>query len=210
MAVIVAYGNSNTWGYDPAIGARFAPDVRWTGIMQRALGPAHKVIEEGLNGRTTVHDDPIEPHRNGLTYLTPCLLSHAPLDLVIISLGCNDLKHRFWLTPGDIALGAERLALTAKSLGVGPNGAPPRDHPRRAAAGGGADRLRRHVRGRAREIARARRALPRGRQNATASALSTPARISGARRLDGIHYEADQHAILGRAMAAAVRQRLGL
>ncbi|MGA2043502.1 MAG: GDSL-type esterase/lipase family protein, partial [Roseiarcus sp.] len=125
MSVILAYGDSNTWGYDPAGGGRFGPDVRWTGIMQAELGASFKVIEEGLNGRTTVFDDPIEPDRNGLTYLSPCLLSHAPLDLLVISLGCNDLKRRFWLSPGDIALGAERLVQTARALAVGPGGATP-------------------------------------------------------------------------------------
>ena len=125
MAVIVAYGDSNTWGYDPATRARLAPDVRWTGVMRRKLGGGHTVIEEGLNGRTSVFDDPIEPYRNGLTYLPPCLLSHAPLDLIVISLGCNDLKARFSLAPADIAAGVERLVLTAKSFPVGPGGAPP-------------------------------------------------------------------------------------
>src|SRR5277367_6580593 len=125
MSVIVAYGDSNTWGFDPAAGVRFPADVRWTGVMRRELGAAFTVIEEGLNGRTSVFDDPIEPYRNGLTYLPPCLLSHAPLDLIIIALGCNDLKRRFWMSPADIAQGVERLVLTAKSFPVGPTGAAP-------------------------------------------------------------------------------------
>ena len=196
MAVIVAYGDSNTWGYDPAAAQRFAPDIRWTGVMQGALGPRFKVIEEGLNGRTTVLDDPIEPHRNGLTYLTPCLLSHAPLDLIIISLGCNDLKHRFWLTAGDIALGAERLVLTAKSLG----GAPPPVVELTAFADmfEGAREKSRDLGARYAAVAKLHGV---GFIDAGAHIHCSP--------LDGIHYEADQHAILGRAMAAAVRQRLG-
>ena len=50
------------------------------------------MIEEGLNGRTTVWDDPIEGYKNGKDYLIPCLETHRPLDLVIIMLGTNDLK----------------------------------------------------------------------------------------------------------------------
>lgn len=42
---------------------------------------------------------------NGLTYLTPCLNSHWPLDLVIVMLGTNDLKKRFSLPAVDIAAG---------------------------------------------------------------------------------------------------------
>ena len=41
MAVIVAFGDSNTWGYDPATATRFPPDVRWTGVMRRELGDGH-------------------------------------------------------------------------------------------------------------------------------------------------------------------------
>lgn len=208
MSVIVAYGNSNTWGYDPAAGVRFAPDMRWTGVMRGELGPSFKVIEEGLNGRTTVFDDPIEPHRNGLTYLTPCLLSHAPLDLIIISLGCNDLKHRFWLSPGDIALGAERLILTVRSLAVGPGGAAPdiilAAPPPVVELTAFADMF---------EGAREKSRALGARYAAIAELHGVGFLDAGAHihcsPLDGIHYEADQHAILGRAMAAAVRRRLG-
>jgi lysophospholipase L1-like esterase len=209
MAVIVAYGDSNTWGYDPAAAQRFAPDVRWTGVLQSALGPAHRVIEEGLNGRTTIFDDPIEPHRNGLTFLTPCLLSHAPLDLIIISLGCNDLKHRFWLTPGDIALGAERLVLMTKSLAVGPKGAPPQillAAPPPVVELTAFAEMFEGAREKSHELGARYAAVARlhgvGFIDAGAHIHCSP--------LDGIHYEADQHAILGRAMAAAVKQRLGL
>src|SRR5258708_36347550 len=106
MKVILAFGDSNPFGHDPATGARFAPDVRCTGVAQRHLGAGYRVIEEGLGGRTTVFDDPIEPDRCGLTYLRPCLLSHRPLDLVVIALGCNDMKKRFSAATSDIAGGA--------------------------------------------------------------------------------------------------------
>lgn len=59
MKTVLCYGDSNTWGADPAGPIRFALDVRWPGVMRRALGPDYWVIEEGLNGRTTVWDDQI-------------------------------------------------------------------------------------------------------------------------------------------------------
>lgn len=114
MKTILCYGDSNTWGYDPATRRRFPPDVRWTGVLAAALGPHDRVIEEGLNGRTTRFDDAIEPHRNGLTYLVPCLESHQPLDLVTIMLGTNDLKQRFGLAASDIAQSAAGLAAIAQ------------------------------------------------------------------------------------------------
>jgi lysophospholipase L1-like esterase len=74
------------------------------------LGSEYYVIEEGLNGRTTVLDDPIEgTHKNGLKYLIPCLESHAPIDLVLIMLGTNDFKTRFSVSAFDIALSAGAL-----------------------------------------------------------------------------------------------------
>ncbi len=113
MKTVLCYGDSNTWGSDPATRQRFAPDVRWTGVLQCALGGDYRVIEEGLNGRTTLWDDPIEPHRNGKSYLVPCLLSHQPLDLITIMLGTNDLKRRFNLSASDIAQSAASLGAIA-------------------------------------------------------------------------------------------------
>ena len=94
---ILCFGDSNTWGSIPRWEAldepseRYAPEVRWPGRMVEQLGEGYHVIEEGLGGRTTVYDFPGEPWRNGLPYLQPCLLSHRPLDLVVILLGTNDL-----------------------------------------------------------------------------------------------------------------------
>jgi lysophospholipase L1-like esterase len=114
MKSVLCYGDSNTWGYDPATRQRFAPDIRWTGVLANRLGPDYQVIEEGLNGRTTRWDDPIEPGRNGLTFLRPCLESHEPLDAVIVMLGTNDLKRRFNLTASDIAQSAAELAASIR------------------------------------------------------------------------------------------------
>ena len=100
MWEILCYGDSNTWGYNPSTKERYDRYERWTGILQFTLGDEYHVIEEGLNGRTTVWDEPIEgEYKNGKTYLVSCLESHKPLDLVIIMLGTNDLKKRFSVTP---------------------------------------------------------------------------------------------------------------
>jgi len=117
MKTVLCYGDSNTWGYDPETRTRYPPDVRWTGVLADRLGADYRVVEEGLNGRTTRWDDPIEPHLNGITYLRPCIESHQPLDLIVIMLGTNDLKHRFDLTASDIALSAAVLAAEAHRLG---------------------------------------------------------------------------------------------
>jgi lysophospholipase L1-like esterase len=105
MKTILCYGDSNTWGYNPETKDRFSIDIRWPGKLRNILGPDYFIIEEGLNGRTTVWDDPIEGDKNGKKYLAPCLETHKPIDLVIIMLGTNDLKKGFSLTPFDIAQG---------------------------------------------------------------------------------------------------------
>ena len=75
-------------------------------MVRQHLGAGYLVIEEGLNGCTTVWDDPIEGYKNGKEYLIPCLETHKPIDLVIIMLGTNDLKMRFGVPACDIAAGA--------------------------------------------------------------------------------------------------------
>lgn len=117
MKRIVCFGDSNTWGYDgDNSGSRF--EDRWTKRLGMLLGEGYEVIEEGLGGRTTVFEDPLNPGRNGLLYLTPCLLSHKYFDTLIIMLGTNDAKERFSATAVNIADGMKRLAVTAKSLDV--------------------------------------------------------------------------------------------
>lgn len=204
MADIVAFGDSNTWGYDPATGTRFAAPTRWAGVMAAALGPQHRVIEEGLNGRTTVFVDPIEPDRRGADYLPPCLRSHAPLDLLIISLGCNDMKARFNVSAAEIAYGAERLVMLALAEPVGPKGRPPRvllvAPPPVAKLTGFADMFR-GAESKSRDLAQRYAEVAERRGVGFVDA----GQFIHCSDLDGIHYEADQHAVLGRAMAEAAR-----
>ena len=125
MKCILCYGDSNTWGFNPADGNRFDHDKRWPGVLRSGLGPGYWVIEEGLNGRTTVWDDPIEGDKSGKTYLPPCLDSHRPLDLIIVMLGTNDTKQRFSLSAADIAAGVETLVKLVQRCEAGPDGGVP-------------------------------------------------------------------------------------
>jgi len=109
MISVLCYGDSNTYGYNPANGLRYPEDVRWTGRLRKLLGDEYRVIEEGCNGRTTVFDDPVEGWKNGLGYLKPCLNTYKPVDFVILMLGSNDLKEVFHAAPEEIADGAGTL-----------------------------------------------------------------------------------------------------
>ncbi|MBN2051812.1 MAG: arylesterase, partial [Spirochaetales bacterium] len=110
MKTILCFGDSNTWGYNPRDCGRYDPEIRWPGVVRKKLGQGFLVVEEGLNGRTTVWDDPIVAvNRSGKAVLPVCLETHKPLDLVIIMLGTNDLKLQFSLPAVDIAKGAGLL-----------------------------------------------------------------------------------------------------
>ncbi len=112
---ILCYGDSNTHGYCAETGGRFDEDERWTCLLQTYLGDGFLVLEEGLSGRTTCFDDPIHEGLSGLDYLYPCLMTHEPVDLLIIMLGTNDTKERFGVSPACIALGLKRLIAKAQS-----------------------------------------------------------------------------------------------
>ena len=123
---ILCYGDSNTWGAVPGTInwktmylERYKRDVRWTGKLQDLLGSDYYVIEEGLSGRTTNVDYTAKKGCNGKTYLGPCLFSHAPLDLVIIYLGINDLKVEFNRSAKEIVDGLAELVDLVQSSTFG-------------------------------------------------------------------------------------------
>jgi lysophospholipase L1-like esterase len=139
MQRILCYGDSNTWGYNPLSGRRFDHRTRWPMVLWRLLNrgaplfpegegedPPYWVIEEGLCGRTSCREDPVEGDRNGLRQLLPILESHKPLDWVALMLGSNDLKQRFNPAAFDVAAGVQRLANAARDSQTGPQGGPPK------------------------------------------------------------------------------------
>lgn len=127
---IVCFGDSNTHGYcaDPMDcadhGDRFNEDERWTCLLQNALGEEYLVLEEGLSGRTTVFEDPLHESMSGLSVIYSTLMSHEPVDLLIIMLGTNDTKDRFCASPKCIGIGMERLAMKAESVPCWKGGRP--------------------------------------------------------------------------------------
>jgi lysophospholipase L1-like esterase len=87
--------------------------------------PRYWVIEEGLCGRTTCREDPVEGDKNGLRHLIPILESHSPLDVVALLLGTNDLKTRYSPCAYDIAHGVKRLVTAIKDSLTGPGNTSP-------------------------------------------------------------------------------------
>ncbi|MGN0305920.1 MAG: SGNH/GDSL hydrolase family protein [Lachnospiraceae bacterium] len=115
---IICFGDSNTHGYNSKTKERFSEEERWTCLLQKSLGKDYIVAEEGLEGRTACFEDPLFEGLCGLNYLYPCLMTHKPIDLLIIMLGTNDVKERFAATPANIAKGMERLVQKAKDSAI--------------------------------------------------------------------------------------------
>jgi lysophospholipase L1-like esterase len=214
MKTVLCFGDSNTWGYDPdaSFGAPFPrrhpPAVRWTGVLAAELGAEWRVIEEGQNGRTTVHEDPFAPARQGLAYLPACLESHQPIDAVVLMLGTNDLKAVHSAPAGEIATGAGLLARMILQSTAGPRNAAPKllivappamisqtNLPDLAEKFTGAE-------AKSQRFPQLYRALAAqlGVAFLNSQEHTTPSPV------DGLHLDAASHAALGRAIAAAVRQ----
>jgi lysophospholipase L1-like esterase len=122
---ILCFGDSNTWGSPPGGGERFPRQVRWPGALQGLLGEGYYVIEEGLNGRTATLDHPWVEGRSGRSYLLPCCSSHAPLDLVIVYLGTNDLADFYNFSAAEVAEACASLAKVVRSAECGRKGGTP-------------------------------------------------------------------------------------
>lgn len=109
MKSVLAFGDSLTWGAIPGSDDRHGFEDRWPNVLERELGGGVRVVENGLNGRTTVHEDRFSPHRNGADHLPGLLEAHTPLDLVIIMLGTNDLNFCYGGRAFEAMLGMDRL-----------------------------------------------------------------------------------------------------
>lgn len=119
---IMCFGDSLTWGWKPTPAGvpaeRYAKEQRWTGVLARELGSDFEIIEEGLSGRTTNLQDPLDPRLQGSAYLPSALASHLPLDLVVLMLGTNDTKVYFNRSAFEIAAAMSTL-LTQVAISMG-------------------------------------------------------------------------------------------
>jgi lysophospholipase L1-like esterase len=211
VAAVLCFGDSNTWGSHPETGERLGRDVRWPGVLRRSLGDVD-VVEEGLPGRTAASHDPLRPHWTALPYLLPALESHAPLDVLVLMLGTNDVQERYGLTAGTIADQIAGLADIAAGSACGPAGgspavllvAPP-------PLGRLADALSEAEYGPGIEKSRALAPL----LAAAAETADYPCdfldggSVAALSAADGIHLDAEAHERLGRAIAERVSILLG-
>ncbi len=211
MKNILCYGDSNTWGFDPATGNRIIYNKRWSGVLQNNLGADFNVIEEGLNGRTTVWDDPLHGgFKNGKEYLTPCLASHKPLDLVILFLGTNDLKTRFSLSASEVTSGIQVLVNMVLNSNSGIDEASPQlllVSPPLIGEVPASSRFCEEFEG---ACEKSRKLGPYFKEVAREYNLEflDASDIVKASEIDGIHLDMDQHIKLGHSMAEKVLEIL--
>lgn len=206
---VLCFGDSNTWGADPSGGPRFDRATRWPGVLQAELGSGYYVVEEGLSGRTTVWNDPVEGDRNGLKHLVPLLLSHGPLDLLIIMLGTNDLKNRFSVSALDVSNSVGRLVKVARDCRDAFSGPVPevlvicpppfadlRSTPFKDMFIGGEEKSH--------QLAAAFRSM--GQKQGVP--VFNAGDVMQSSSIDGIHFASTEHKKLGLAVAAEVRKMI--
>ena len=177
-------------------------------MLQNLLGEKFHVIEEGLNGRTTVMDDPTRIAKNGLPYLRPCLDSHAPIDLVVLMLGTNDTKHRFGLSAFDISEGVAMLVNIIQQSAAGLNNRAPAillvspvvldPAPEKSVLFEGAAQKSRELAGHMENVAKANRC-----------AFLDASLHTGVSPIDGIHLDEEGHQALGHAIAQKIQHLVG-
>ncbi|WP_022765245.1 SGNH/GDSL hydrolase family protein [Butyrivibrio sp. XPD2006] len=84
MKRIYAFGDSNTYGFDPRLGGmgRYPKDIRWTGVLD--LMPEYEVNNQGYNGLSIPGSD------SAIASIGRSIKEWSP-DLILIMIGSNDL-----------------------------------------------------------------------------------------------------------------------
>ena len=204
MQHILVYSDSLSWGIIPLSRKRLAFEARWPGVMEAALaeaGRSVRVVEDCLNGRRTVWEDPFKPGRSGLAGLEQRIEIHSPLALVILMLGTNDFQsmhpHTAWHAAQGIAtlVAAIRRAPIEPGMPVPPIlvvAPPPIVSPRGPIAAKFANAAAKSV------------GLASAYQE-TAAELGChffdAGAVTDASTVDGVHLDADQHLRLGNSLA---------
>jgi lysophospholipase L1-like esterase len=211
MQHILVYSDSLSWGIIPTTRKRLPFEQRWPGVMEVSLcssGRKVRVIEDCLNGRRTVWDDPFKPGRNGLVGLAQRIEIHSPLELVVLMLGTNDFQsmheHNAWhssqgilalvsairTAPIEPGMPVPKILVVAPPAIQTPKGviAPKFEGGERKCIG----------------LAAAYRKVC----EAVGCHFLDAGSVITASRVDGVHLDAEQHLVLGNELARIVRPLL--
>ncbi len=207
MKHLLVYAVSLSWGIIPGTRNRLARTQRWPGVMASQLKDCH-VYEDCLNGRTTIWQDPNRPGRHGLDTLPQTLEKHAPLELVILLLGTNDMAPSHNATARESAggikqLAEEILAFTGDAQSTPPKVliiCPPCPNPK----GPMLEKLagaRTRAEGMVNHYKKVAEALD--------CAFFDSASVISVSQIDGVHLDAPEHKTLGLAASDKVNEILG-
>jgi len=207
MLPILVYGDSLTWGIIPNTRQRLPFEARWPGVMELTLhagGQPVRVIEDCLNGRRTAWEDPFKPGRNGLIGIEQRIEINSPLGLVIVMLGTNDFQsmhpHNAWHSAQGLAalVQAIRRAPIEPGMAAPPVliVAPPAI---RVPQGPIAPKFL-GAEQKCIGLAKAYQQVALQEQCHFLDAGD----VTSSSVVDGVHFDADQHALLGRALAEIV------
>ena len=207
MRQILVYSDSLSWGIVPLTRDRLPFDARWPGVMENRLngkGRAVRVIEDCLNGRRTVWEDPFKPGRNGLTGLQQRIEVSSPLALVVLMLGTNDFQSTHSYNAWHSAQGIATLVRAIRTAPIEPGmpvpeilivAPPPARTPKGVMAPKFADA---DVKSRGLAEAFADVATELG------CPFFDAGRVVKVSAIDGVHLDADQHLLLAHELAKEV------
>lgn len=102
MKKILIYGDSNVWGDNFITGIRIPDDKQWVNILQEKVKDNYKLLQEGLPGRLAGSDEKEKVYKNGKDTFISTFRTNAPVDILIIALGTNDLQFKYNKTGKDI------------------------------------------------------------------------------------------------------------
>lgn len=211
MKQILVYADSLSWGIIPLTRKRLSFEQRWPGVLEiglRARGKDVRVIEDCLNGRRTIYDDPIKDGRNGLIGLQQRIEINSPLTMVLLMLGNNDFQANHDHSASDAAYGLQKLIASIRSAPMEPGmpvpeilliAPPPIQTPQGDIAQKfkGADKKSVGLAGAFESVSHEQGCYFFDAGNVTSSS-----------KVDGVHLDADQHQTLGLALVSYVADLL--
>lgn len=210
MDQILVYADSLTWGIIPNTRDRLPFDKRWPGVFENILtdeGKKIRVIENCLNGRRTVWSDPFKNGRDGSQGLSELIEICSPLKLVILMLGTNDFQcthdNNAWMS----AQGTAKLIQLIRQAPIEPGMpipeimivVPPKIIEPKGVMAAKFEGAEKRCQGLSIELEKV--ALE------YSTMFFDTAGVTEASTVDGIHLDADQHHVLGEAVAHAVLER---
>ena len=211
MRQVLVYGDSLSWGIIPNTRERLPFHLRWPGVAEAEIikaGHPVRFIEDCLNGRRTVWDDPFKAGRNGRVGIEQRIEMHSPLSLVIVMLGTNDFQSMHPHTAWHSAQGLAALVAAIRQAPIEPGmpipkilivAPPPFSTPKGPIApkfeGAGA---------KCEGLARAYQELAAE----LACDFLDAGKVTSRSTFDGVHLDADQHAAIGAAIERRVLEIL--